>query len=346
MIRRLVSFGLFFLLAIPAFAYVHPELGFSADIPADWDLVPNPEDADLRLAPKDSSGLIQVASSESEGLMDPIIFANAWESQQLGEDKALKTKILGEKSNISGYPAFRGIYQSDEITMEMICIATSGRIYLLSATFPESEFSQYQPAFEDFARTFRIVKTGEVLPAKVAEAASAQEPQPRKKEAPLSEDARLGNIFKQEDAGYTIRFPSGWIVKKQSENTYIFSGKEGSLGYYSTINIQKLRSKKNGGIYGNVDEVVEGFKKDFLSGDANVKFFDGRGFKYADKNVQLEGKQFKAEYTMQGTKFRQWLVVISDYSQDYFYAFSYTSPADQYDFFSWIAELMLETWRI
>jgi hypothetical protein len=334
--RRLAFLSFFLLLVIPAFAYTDPHLGFSVDIPADWESVANPKDADLQLVPKNTSGLIQVSSAESQGLTDPIIFANTWEMYHLGQDKTLKTKILGEKTSVAGNPAFRGIYQSDDITMEMFCIPVTGRVYVLSGTFSSSDFSQQRPVFEQFALSFRLVQPAQETPP----------PIPEKPKLPVSEDKRLANVFQADDAGYTIRFPSGWIFKKQSENTYIFSGKEGSQAYYSTINIQKLRSKKNGGVYADVDAVIEGFKKDFLSGDANAKFFDGRSFKYADKNVQLEGKQFKAEYIIQGTKFRQWLVVISDYSQDYFYAFSYTSPADQYDFFLWIAELMLETWRI
>ena len=160
------------------------------------------------------------------------------------------------------------------------------------------------------------------------------------------EDKRLGNLFQEASLGYSIRYPSGWVFSKPDSSTVLFSGKDGTKAYFSTVNIQNIASVDRGGKSKDVDAVIANFKSQFSSGDPQAKFLDEKSFAYNRDGLILSGKQFKVEYNVDKQKFRQWIIVLSRLDRGIFYSWMYLSPADQYEMFAWVAKAMLDNWTM
>ena len=156
----------------------------------------------------------------------------------------------------------------------------------------------------------------------------------------------LGETFKDENLGYSIDYPSDWTAEKPSNNAVTFSGKLGTPAYYVMVSIQNLASKAGGGKYWNVANVVNDFKKQLFSAYSDLTIYEEEDFTHQNGIELLKGREFKAEYTAQGQKVKQRLIVIPHRNLEIFYAWSYTAPAEQYDTFIQIVQTMLTSWTI
>lgn len=155
------------------------------------------------------------------------------------------------------------------------------------------------------------------------------------------------NVFEDDKLGYKIEYPYNWICEKSGQYKILFSGKEGTDAYYSTINIQNLASKKTGGGYDDVSSIVKDFKKQIMTHNEDTKFYNERQFVYKTTNgAILTGEEFIVEYTKSGEKFKQWQIIIPKYNGETFYAWIYNSPADMYDTYLEVAKKMLDSWKI
>lgn len=154
------------------------------------------------------------------------------------------------------------------------------------------------------------------------------------------------NVFKDENFGYQINCPADWVCEKPSNYSIVFSGKEGTGAYYSTVSIQNVASVKMGGKHRDVESVVNSQKSQLTAGAVNTKIYDEKNFIYALKNKKLKGIEFKTEYIRQKENFKQWIIVIPHPKGQLFYVWSYTSPIDQYDEYFKIAKAMLGSWKI
>lgn len=154
-------------------------------------------------------------------------------------------------------------------------------------------------------------------------------------------------VFQEKGFGYSIRYPADWIYTKSSSFTVVFSGKEGTDAYYSTMSIQNIASTKIGGKYENIDSVIDNLKVQFGTSSQNVRIYDEKVFIYTTMDgIRLSGKEFKAEYTRQGGDFRQWVIVVPRSAGDIFHIWLYTSPVNQYNTYLKTAEVMLRSWEI
>ena len=159
--------------------------------------------------------------------------------------------------------------------------------------------------------------------------------------------ASLQNIFQEEGFGYTIRYPGDWLYEA-SGFTVIFSGKEGTAAYYSTITIQNLASTQmEGGIYENVDSAIGDFKQQLTATGKNIKVYNEKAFVYAmGGGEELTGKQYIVEFVHQGENLKRLRIVVPRSGGNLFYAWAYTSSIDQYDAYLGVAEAMLDSWVI
>ncbi len=152
--------------------------------------------------------------------------------------------------------------------------------------------------------------------------------------------------FSDPSLGYRIQYPPDWIWKKDSETTIIFSGKEGTDAYYSTVTIQNLASTEMGGVYRSVDEVIKGIQNQLSQAENSTVTSPEKIDFQAEEGKTVEGKMFLAQYKMQGENFKQVVIVVPRTDGKIFYTFTYTSPVDQYDKFYENADAMFKTWEI
>lgn len=167
------------------------------------------------------------------------------------------------------------------------------------------------------------------------------------KQEKTTQPAGQKNVFDGKNLGFVISYPAGWVYEQPTPYQIVFSGAKGTDAYYSTVSIQNILSTKKGGKHADVASVVGTFKQQFGTGASDVKVYDEKPFVYRmDSNRILEGVEFKAEYTRQNERFKQWLIVIPRVSGEAFHAWSYTSSPNQYDTYLPAAELMLGSWML
>jgi|GEM_PF-1855910 len=155
------------------------------------------------------------------------------------------------------------------------------------------------------------------------------------------------NVFEDDKLGYKIEYPHNWVCEKPGKYKILFSGKEGTDAYYSTVNIQNFASKKIGGGYDDINSVIKDFKKQIMTHSDDPKIYNERKFVYkATNGAILTGEEFIAEYTKSGEKFKQWQIFIPKDNGEVFYAWIYTAPADMYETYLEVAKKMLDSWKI
>lgn len=155
------------------------------------------------------------------------------------------------------------------------------------------------------------------------------------------------NTYDNKESRYTLEYPSNWEYEKAGDGTIIFSGKRGSNSYFSTVNIQTVLSKKNGGDFSTVKEFMTDIKSQAMSQSPGTKFLESGTTTVTEKN----GQKDKGEYTIftykyKGKEFKQWQVVVLRHDGQVFYAWAYTSPVSQYPNDLAVAKTMLESWVI
>lgn len=155
------------------------------------------------------------------------------------------------------------------------------------------------------------------------------------------------NVFEDNQLGYKIEYPYNWIYEKQNAYRIIFSGKEGTDAYFSTISVQNIYAPKASGKYAGIDLVIKDFRKQILTHGEDSKFYNQRQFVYkTNTGIILAGEEFISEYTKSGEKFKQWQIFLPNISGQIIYVWIYTSPVDQYDTYLEVAKDMLDSWKI
>jgi hypothetical protein len=153
--------------------------------------------------------------------------------------------------------------------------------------------------------------------------------------------------YDNQDSRYTIKYPSTWEYEKSGDGTIIFSGKQGTAAYFSTVNIQTVLTKKTGGDFSTVKQFMADIKNQAVTQSPGVKFLESGPITVTEKNGAKDQGQFVVfVYTYKGKEFKQWQVVLLRNDGQVFYAWAYTAPLSQYPNDVGVAKAMLESWVI
>lgn len=151
----------------------------------------------------------------------------------------------------------------------------------------------------------------------------------------------LGKVFQEKGFGYTIEYPADWIYTTQSTHTVIFGWKK-----EAEVSIHNLLSTKHKeGQYKDIDAIIEEYEKQLKTAQ-DAKIYHPEPFVYKKDGVTLTGKQFMAEYTLQGERYKQWMIIILRNDGEVFHVWIYVSPVKRYETYLGIAKAMLDSWVI
>jgi len=153
----------------------------------------------------------------------------------------------------------------------------------------------------------------------------------------LGDTVELENLFYEQSFGYSIRYPNDWIYTKPREFSVVFSGREETPAYRSTVAIENLLSAKVGGKYESVRAVVDAYKCELVTAAEDVCIHT---------SDYPAGDGYIAEFTYQGETLRQWRIVIARGNGNIFHTWAYASPIEQYDSYLPIARAMLDSWTL
>lgn len=144
---------------------------------------------------------------------------------------------------------------------------------------------------------------------------------------------------------FTIQYPTFWNYQKRNNNSIAFGGKQDTMTNFTTVTIQFVLSKKTGGIYKNIQDVVDDLEQQISKQASDVKFED-TGEVTLPQNSNIHGIGFIATYTYKGLAVKKMQFVLEQPDGSYFYTWAYTAVADRYKEDLPIAKAMYESWNI
>ena len=87
--------------------------------------------------------------------------------------------------------------------------------------------------------------------------------------------AGLENTFGEASLGYTIDYPSGWVVERVSEYHVRFTGASGTTASAVRFGIQNVASTAIGGLYKTVDELLDALKCQLVRETSDICIYAG-----------------------------------------------------------------------
>lgn len=172
-------------------------------------------------------------------------------------------------------------------------------------------------------------------------------PKTSKDDINSTEPIVLDKYYESQKSKFSIKYPSDWIYDDTAKGSVLFSGKKQTAAYYSTVNIQTVISKKSGGEYKSVNDIIEDVRKQILHESPTATFLSHGLFSL----IQPDGTSVKGEYltfiyTYESNIIEQWQIVVPRQDGTVFYTWAYTAPIELYGQYLDIAKAMLATWAI
>lgn len=166
--------------------------------------------------------------------------------------------------------------------------------------------------------------------------------------ATATANVELTNIFENQTAQYSIKYPSDWEYEQPSKNIVVFSGKKDTPTYYTTVNIQTILTKQSGGKYTNVKELIGSLKKQALALATKVKFIqEGEvSFTSPQTHKKIKGRALVMTFSMKKNNFKQLQLVFLREDGKLFYAIIYTAPSDRFNTDFPIVRAMYNSWNV
>lgn len=153
--------------------------------------------------------------------------------------------------------------------------------------------------------------------------------------------------FQQQGFGFTISYPADWTYQTQEPVTVLFVGKDKD-STQPTVAVQNLNSTKiSGGKYTSMEGIMTDMESQLkIKALKDVKVFPSQQYVYGKKGEKIAGKQFVIEYTIQGEKFKQWVVIVPRKDKSIYHAWFYTAPLAKYDTSMAVAKRMLGSFTL
>jgi hypothetical protein len=152
--------------------------------------------------------------------------------------------------------------------------------------------------------------------------------------------------YKEPEGKYSIQYPDNWYFDQADKTSVLFSGKKGSPSYYATVTIQALPMKTAGGVYANINEIIDDLKGQINEQTTDTKFLKEGDIELPKDPSKYKGKYFEVTYTYKGEAMRKMQYIIIQPDGLVAYSWGYTTPADIYEKDLPVAQAMFESWII
>lgn len=308
------------------------EFGFKINVPDNWKrsiLNDGSDRIHVFLSPDENVAVrIRAFKVPAEATVDLIIPLFEKNVLSGGERKALMDHSLNGSSGKVG--AYTGSFNGTAVGAGAYFTIHNGIAYVVWSLTPVSMFQSRYAESDAITNTFTLVSNNSQMGSSL----------------PSLKDTGSGNLFRSAELGYSIRYPAEWVYAQPKPHILIISGREGTPAYYATVNIQNLAATSFGGQFSNINEVLNYFQKQLFNGASDITMTQSSAYSLSSGGGAFTGKQIEMTYQRQGTRFKQWLIVVPRHDQKVFYAFSYTASIDDFPKYLGAANQMLNNWTI
>lgn len=184
----------------------------------------------------------------------------------------------------------------------------------------------------------RVIPTGAGLTIKPSSDESSNNTSPNA--------SHLSNLFEAKDNKYSIGYPDDWSYTDAGKGTILFMGKPGTAANHVNVNIQTLRSKKSGGNYSNIKDIISDLKTQLTTQASNAQILSQGEAQLPNNPKRFHGEYLVFSYNYKNQAYKQMEFIISRDDDMAYYTWAYTAPADQYDANLPVAKAMYESWKI
>ncbi|MBF0355247.1 MAG: hypothetical protein HQL43_08435 [Alphaproteobacteria bacterium] len=162
----------------------------------------------------------------------------------------------------------------------------------------------------------------------------------------FADDIKLGADFGPEGWGYRIDYPVDWTKVEPSNYAVVFSGRQGTAAYHTTVSIQNVRTPetkdKIAAVMGELAR-LEGRIRDETTG---LEVLTRNPFVYEKKGSKVTGAQMVAEFAKRGDAFRQWIVILPRTKAPILHVWIFTGPLEDFPQALPTAKAMLDSFEI
>ena len=322
-----------------AYLYQHPQQGYSLPIPNN--VVLHDRGGALGIALKSREGYqITVQTNQvNVGLSLPGMLFRL-ESKYLGNGKPWSHKLGQQKSRIADLEAIEASYEGAGARVRVVIVRGARLDYVFIFLASPLNFQKLIPKFDWIIGQFRPAP-GDVT------VQSTRNKNDQSTPGNTRADMSLNNLFKGNNLGYSIRYPTEWIAERQGEHAMLMSGKPSTREFFTTISIQNLtgavtQQNRNGA----VEDILQDIKQQIVSADPRAKFTKEGPYVHSKQDAILQGGQFIASYKKDGASYRQWTIALARPTDSVIHLWSYAAPAELFLQYGAVAELVLGSWKI
>jgi len=167
---------------------------------------------------------------------------------------------------------------------------------------------------------------------------TANAAQPAAAQQPAATTAQQSDASFVSDMGFSVTFPSGWAKSRPDANTVSIVDAESNVEF----NIQNVPTTANGGKFASASELATELKTQLSQSCQGFKLIGERDCLYSG----VQGREFLAEYSINGTGFRQWFSIIPRPDGKTLHQFYFFVPTTSYDKYFPQVQKFLGSWKL
>ncbi|OHC74354.1 MAG: hypothetical protein A3G18_02975 [Rhodospirillales bacterium RIFCSPLOWO2_12_FULL_58_28] len=315
--------------------YVHPEKNYTIFIPSGAQSKETGEKIDLSIqSPKGYAVTLQTGNANHETLLKNM--AAKLEALYLGKGNRWSKKIGERLIKLSGLDAYDALYEGGNSQTRVIIMRGRLTDFVFMFFASPRDFSTLEKDFDWILDNFHPA-------ANEMDDAS----QPLTSAAPPVKTASAElQRFSEAGFGFSIDYPTDWVVVKPSPHVVMFSGAERTTAYYAVVSISNVQQSGVSDPRQAVSAALAGLKEQIAAGAENVNYLKEGLFQYNGNNLLIDGHEFVAEYTLNGQRYRKWALLAPRPVGGIVHIWSYTAPESDFATFHPVAETMKKSWII
>lgn len=146
---------------------------------------------------------------------------------------------------------------------------------------------------------------------------------------------------------YSINYPANWRIAEHGNGVVVFTAKDASSKKTFTVNIQTIFTKKGGGKYKSIKDLMDDFREQVPMHTQAAKFLERKPFELTEPDgTKLSGEQTTLTFKENGQTLKQWQIMLTSRDGTLFQAWAYRAPLQIFDANQAQAASMLASWVI
>lgn len=155
----------------------------------------------------------------------------------------------------------------------------------------------------------------------------------------------LTHAFDSTAYHYSIHYPENWTPRDLGNGVVVFRFSSIKPSYKLLVNIQTIYTKKAGGHYATVKDLMDDFISQVPLHTSRSHFSDRKPITLPQPNSNsYSGESITLTFNENGQVLKHWQVMVMSRDGRVFQAWAYRAPVQYYDINYPIASAMLATW--